>query len=98
MLDHGRGVLMGAAAAEQRWSRGGGWKEREEKWGEGEPRPICCAFLARAERVNGPLAQPHRARWPPTRSDQDLQVFQMKQLYTEMNPQQGRLILPFVLS
>lgn len=44
MLDHETGVLMGAAAADQRWSRRGGWKEREEKWGRESLIPSVARF------------------------------------------------------
>lgn len=41
-----------AAAADLGWSRGRGEGGEGGEAGEGEPQLICCAFAARAERVN----------------------------------------------
>lgn len=44
-----------SATADLSWSRKGGWGSEGGGVGEGELHPICCAFVARAERVNRAL-------------------------------------------
>lgn len=61
-----------SATADLRWSRGGGWGGEGGEVGEGELHLICCAFVARAERVNRTCSSILHD-WPSTQSDQLLE-------------------------
>lgn len=57
-MEQGADGSSSSATADLRWSRRGGWGDEGGEEGEGEPHPICCAFVARAERVSRTLMQP----------------------------------------
>lgn len=98
-MTHGTGVLMGAAA-DLRWSRrGGGWGGEGGEVEEGEPHPICCAFVACAERVDRTLLYspvPH-ARWGINTTRSGSRGFEVKHLDTHMNPGSFLIRRPLVL-
>lgn len=81
---------MGAAAAQKRsWDgaeeEGGGGDERGGEGADGVCRgvgvhPICCAFVARAERVNRTPMQLHPAGFPSTQKEQVLKPLSLNVL------------------
>lgn len=71
---------MGAAAAQEKVGEG-----MREEGADGACRgvgvqPICCAFVARAERVNRTPMQLHPAGLPPTQKEQVLKPLSLNVL------------------